>query len=113
MASYIESFASKLDWAMPFQRTGAFPLDRTNMFSSYADAVKYAKGDSADPDSRGLQGTSYIGQIISVYENDVVTVYKITADRTLSDRINTCVDRYPHAADSHLEHSYIYYTVRQ
>ena len=85
MASYIESFASKLDWAMPFQRTGAFPLDRTNMFSSYADAVKYAKGDSSDPDSRGLQGTSYIGQIISVYENDVVTVYKITADRTLSE----------------------------
>lgn len=85
MASYIESFASKLDWAMPFQRTGAFPLDRTNMFSSYADAVKYAKGDSSDPDSRGLQGTSYIGQIISVYENDIVTVYKITADRTLSE----------------------------
>ena len=39
MASYIETFASKLDWAMPFQRTGAFPLDRTNMFSSLSNSM--------------------------------------------------------------------------
>ena len=32
MANYKENFASKLDWAMPFQRTGAFPLDRSNLF---------------------------------------------------------------------------------
>ena len=46
MADYIENFASKLDFAMPFQRTGKFPLDRTDLFSSYADAVKYAAGDA-------------------------------------------------------------------
>lgn len=85
MANYVESFASKLDWAMPFQRTGKFPLDRTDLFSTYADAVKYAAGNTADPDTRALCGTSYVGQIITVFEDDVVTVYKINADRSLAE----------------------------
>ena len=85
MANYTENFSNYLAWAMPFARTGQFPLDRTDLFSSYADAVKYAAGNSADPDSRGLYATSYVGQIITVYENDVVTVYKINADRTLGE----------------------------
>lgn len=85
MANYVENFNNKLDWAMPFQRTGKFPIDRTDLFSSYADAVKYAAGNTSDPDSRGLCGTSYVGQIITVIENDVVTVYKIKADRTLAE----------------------------
>lgn len=84
MANYTETFTSKLDWAMPFQRTGKFPLDRTDLFSSYDDAVKYAAGNTADPDSRGLCGTSYVGQIITVYENDAVTCYKIDPDRSLT-----------------------------
>jgi len=89
MASYVESFASKLDWAMPFQRTGAFPIDRTDLFSSLADAKKYAKGNVNDPDSRGLAGSSYIGQIITVYENDLVTVYKIDPNRDISPVSNS------------------------
>lgn len=68
MASYQEVFTSKLDWAMPFQRTGKFPLDRSSIFSSYADALAYAKQDESD--SRKLGGTSYVGQIIAVYGND-------------------------------------------
>lgn len=80
--SYAENFNSKLDWAMPFQRTGQFPLDRTGLFSSYADAVAYAKGDGSD--SRQLGGTSYVGQIIVVIENGQVDAYKINADRTIS-----------------------------
>ena len=82
MASYIDN-PSKLDWAMSFQRTGTFPLDRSSMFASLVDAQNYAKGDGSD--SRALGGTSYIGQVISVYENDVVTVYKINADRSLGE----------------------------
>lgn len=82
MASYIDN-PSKLDWAMSFQRTGTFPLDRSSMFASLTDAQKYAKGDGSD--SRALGGTSYVGQVISVYENDVVTVYKINADRSLGE----------------------------
>lgn len=85
MANYNENFSNYLAWAMPFARTGQFPLDRTDLFSSYADAVKYAAGNPADPDSRELYATSYVGQIITVYENDVVTVYKINADRSLGE----------------------------
>lgn len=83
MSSYNETFKSKLDWAMPFQRTGKFPIDRSSIFSSYADALKYAKQDGTD--SRALGGTSYIGQIITVYGNDQsgtaqeVAAYIITA----------------------------------
>ena len=84
MASYVVSFAAKMDWGKPFQRTGKSPLDRSSMFSSYADAVLYASG-VADSDSRKLAASSYVGQIITVFENDVVTVYKIEADRTLSE----------------------------
>ena len=69
MAEYIENVlnqTSKLDWAFPFQRTGAFPIDRSILFSSLADAEAYARGDGSD--ERELGGTSYVGQIISVYE---------------------------------------------
>ena len=83
MSSYAEVFSSKLDWAMPFQRTGKFPLDRSSIFSSYADALAYAKQDETD--SRKLGGTSYVGQIIAVYGNNQagtgteVAAYIITA----------------------------------
>lgn len=86
MAEYILNVieqGSKLDWAMPFQRTGAFPLDRSSVFSSYADAVKYAAG--AGDDERGLGGTSYVGQTISVYNDGSVTLYIIEADRSLKE----------------------------
>lgn len=81
MASYIENFKSKMDWANVFVRTGNFPLDRSSIFSSYDDAVLYASG--VGNDSRGLGKTSYVGQIITVYENDEVNVYKINPDRSL------------------------------
>lgn len=82
--SYTEQFTSKVDWAIPFQRTGQFPLDRSDLFASYEDAVKYAAGDINDPDSRKLCGTSYIGQIITVFEKGTVSAYQISAARTLS-----------------------------
>ena len=82
--AYTEEFKSKLDWAMPFQRTGKFPLDRSSIFSSYEDALKYAKQDGSD--SRQLGGTSYVGQIVTVFgagnsveREDVVEAYLITA----------------------------------
>ena len=82
--AYTEEFKSKLDWAMPFQRTGKFPLDRSSIFSSYEDALKYAKQDGSD--SRQLGGTSYVGQIVTVYgtgngvdAGEVVEAYLITA----------------------------------
>lgn len=74
---------SKLDWASSFQRTGKFPLDRSAMFASYADALAYAKQDGTD--SRQLGGTSYVGQIVVVYgpgsdgSTEEVAAYVISA----------------------------------
>lgn len=87
MADYIldtVNQTAKMDWAYTFQRTGAFPLDRTTLFSSYNDAVLYALGGS---DERGLSGTSYVGQSISVYdaEKSSVTLYIIEVDRSLKE----------------------------
>ena len=82
MSSYVENFAAKMDWGKPFQRTGKLPLDRSSIFDSYADAVLYASG-VPDSDSRKLAASSYVGQIITVYENSTVTVYKIEEDRSL------------------------------
>ena len=87
MSDYIldvKSQTSKVDWAFPFQRTGPFPLDRSSVFSSVEDAQKYASGAA---DERQLSGSSYVGQIISVYtiENEVPAVgaYIISPARTL------------------------------
>ena len=88
MADYILDVmkqTSKLDWAFPFQRTGAFPLDRSSLFSSLEDALAYASGVAND--ERKLGGTSYVGQPISVYDEDSnsVTLYVINPDRTLKE----------------------------
>lgn len=88
MSEYIfdvVSQTSKLDWAFAFQRTGAFPLDRSSLFSSYADAEAYARGDKTD--ERGLGGASYVGQPVSVYDADsnTVNLYIIEADRSLKE----------------------------
>ena len=85
MSEYIENVVSqtnRLNWTMPFQRMDGFPLDRSSVFSSYEDAVAYA---SQGEDSRGLSGTSYVGQPISVYDADASTVdfYVIDVDRSL------------------------------
>lgn len=84
-----DSKFSFLGFPMGFKRDLAFALDRSSIFYSYADAVKYAKGDAKDPDERNLCTTSYVGQIISVLtvSGDTVTkaeIYKIDKDRTLT-----------------------------
>jgi hypothetical protein len=80
--SYTKTYSMVQDWQKPFQRQKPYPLDSTSIFSSYEDAVKYAKGDGSD--SGKLGGAAYVGQIISVYENGSVSVYKIEEDRTLA-----------------------------
>ena len=87
MSEYIldvKSQTSKVDWAFPFQRTGSFPLDRSSVFSSFADAEKYALGTGTD--ERQLGGSAYVGQIVSVYETGeipTVSAYIIGPTRTL------------------------------
>ena len=80
MASYVENMQSKMGWDNVLQRGFPQPLDRSSIFSSLEDAKEYASGGT---DSRELSQTSYVGQIITVYENDAVDVYKINAARKL------------------------------
>ena len=71
MSEYIFDVASKkgkIDWPGALQRSDAFPLDRSSVFSSIEDAQVYITGVAND--SRGLGATSYAGQIISVYDED-------------------------------------------
>lgn len=67
-------FNSKMGWGNVFERSYATPLDRTSLFITKADALAYAKGGS---DTRGLSGTSYPGQIITVLESGQPKVYVI------------------------------------
>lgn len=53
-----------------FFRLGTFPLDRSSIFDTLEDAKKYAAGGSDGSDSRGLYGTAYAGQQISVVETE-------------------------------------------
>lgn len=85
-ASYVEIKEGSWLWSNPLLRTERFPLDRSSIFSSLADAKQYAKSiDSATPlDERGIGFNAYIGQIITVYEKGTVDVYKIEEDLSLS-----------------------------
>lgn len=87
MAKYNEIYKSKMDWQNVFVRTGNFPLDRSSIFGSYEDAEKYAQGDGSD--SRELGRTSYVGQIIAVYENNVVSIYKIVGEDVMDSENKT------------------------
>lgn len=73
MDEYIFDVASKLgkiDWPGSLQRSDAFPLDRSSVFSSLADAEKYVSNLADNPDDRKLSATSYAGQFISVYDEN-------------------------------------------
>lgn len=66
----------------PFARNGNFPLDADSLFESYEDALSYAQGGSRDDN---YTTTAYLGQIISVVEEDEsgktnVQVYKIVVE---------------------------------
>lgn len=85
MANYIDSNFKFLGFPQGFQRDLGFALDRSEIFDSYADAVKYASGTlvDAEKDKRKLAPTSYVGQKISVVTDSAVEVYVIDTDRSL------------------------------
>lgn len=78
--SYKENFKSYTDWGTVIVRSNKTPLDRTSIFGSYEDALKYAKGDGSDKNKLGK--TSYIGQFLSVHEKGSVEIYQIIGDDT-------------------------------
>lgn len=83
MANYIDNLTATqiAPWYKVFQRNLDKPIDRSSLFGSLEDAEKYILGDGSD--SRGLGTTSYIGQVIAVYENSKVDVYVIDEDSSV------------------------------
>lgn len=72
----------KLNFAVGFNRTSAFPLDANSYFESYADAVNAAKGAAEVGSS---DSAYYIGQLLIVKDStEGVGLYQINAGKTLT-----------------------------
>ena len=84
MGSYIYNTGSTSTTSLQFKRTKNLPIDESSIFNSYEDASKYAKGLRANRDERSLYAGSYVGQVLTIYENGNISQYKIMEDRTLS-----------------------------
>lgn len=69
-------------FAKIFNRTSNVPLERSQLFDSYEDALAYAKGDGSD--YRKMGRTSWAGQPISVIENGVISFYVVNQDKGLT-----------------------------
>ena len=101
--TYVESVyaQSAMLWSNCLKRNGAFPLDRTDLFDSYTDALLYAGGEIAptekdgksNVDKRGLKNLAYIGQKITVYgpneneENGVWHYTLVKPESGVTDRL--------------------------
>ena len=75
----------KLNFAVGFNRTSAFPLDANSYFENYADALTAASGAAEVGSS---DSAYYIGQILIVNDksetdNKGLGLYQITASKTL------------------------------
>lgn len=72
----------KLNFAVGFNRTSAFPLDANSYFEDYAAAVTAAAG-AAEVGS--AESAYYIGQLLIVKDSEVgVGLYQINAGKTLT-----------------------------
>lgn len=78
------------DWVKVFSRTSSVPLDRSQLFDSYEDALAYAQGDGSD--YRKLGKTAWVGQPISVVENNVAKFY-IISEKSTAVNGETVVER--------------------
>lgn len=79
MASYIK-VTNTVNLPVSFNPQTAFPLDARSMFGSYAEAVAAA----ATAENAGSSNTVYyIGQTLTVFENDAVNFYQIQPDKTI------------------------------
>ena len=70
----------KLNFAVGFNRTSAFPLDANSYFESYSAAQTAAAGAATVGSS---DSAYYIGQLIIVNESGKFGLYQISADKTL------------------------------
>lgn len=70
----------KLNFAVGFNRTSAFPLDANSYFENYTDAVAAAAGAAVVGSS---DSAYYIGQLIIVKDENNFGLYQISATKTL------------------------------
>lgn len=70
----------KLNFAVGFNRTSAFPLDANSYFENYTDAVAAAAGAAEVGSS---DSAYYIGQLIIVKDENNFGLYQIGATKTL------------------------------
>lgn len=83
MASYVaENVTNVVSYPLALRPTSAFPLDARSMFGSKAAADAAAL---TAVNAGGSESAFYIGQILTVYENGVVSHYSIQEDKTLKE----------------------------
>lgn len=82
MASYL-GMTNLVDFSVGLRPNGAFPLDPRSMFGSYDAAVAAAATAAVTGTEEAKKTRYYIGQTLTVFENDVVASYQIQADKTL------------------------------
>lgn len=82
MAESYNKISNLLNYSVSLNPTAAFPLDARSMFGTKAAADAAA----ATAENAGSTNTVYyIGQILTVYENGVVSHYSIQEDKTLKE----------------------------
>ena len=80
--NYAGNAANTVSWSLAMSPDAAYPLDARSLFYSKASADAAAL--TAKP--AGGSGTQfYIGQILTVYENSIVSHYSIQEDLTLKE----------------------------
>lgn len=56
----------QLQWEVSFKRNGDFPLDRSSIFNTYAEAMEYVNGSDGNK-----KGVPYLGQVITILTSTI------------------------------------------
>ena len=82
--SYIQ-ITNMLDFQKAFKPAGAFPLDARSMFGTKTAADAAAASAVLAGSADQSKSSYYVGQMVTVFENDVVTHYTIEPNKTLKE----------------------------
>ena len=85
MADSYTQITNMLDFQKAFKPAGAFPLDARSMFGTKTAADAAAASAVLAGSADQSKSSYYVGQMVTVFENDVVTHYTIQPDKTLKE----------------------------
>ena len=77
MADSYTQITNMLDFQKAFKPAGAFPLDARSMFGTKTAADAAAASAVLAGSADQSKSSYYVGQMVTVFENDVVTHYTI------------------------------------